>query len=100
MSDNQQPARPYFRTPTITPDGKLVAFVYAGDIWVVPVEGGDAERLTANPAGHSAPRFSPDAAQIAFTSGRPGLGAVYVLPLRGGAVRARARADGDNTATT
>ncbi len=87
MSDNPQPARPYFRTPTITPDGKLVAFVYAGDIWVVPVEGGDAERLTANPAGHSAPRFSPDGTRIAFTSGRTGQGDVYVLPLRGGAVR-------------
>src|SRR4051794_18526549 len=51
MSNSQGSARPYFRTPTISPDGAQVAFVYAGDIWLVSIEGGDAERLTANPAG-------------------------------------------------
>jgi Tol biopolymer transport system component/C-terminal processing protease CtpA/Prc len=87
MSDTQQPARPSLRTPAISPDGALVAFVHAADIWIVPVEGGVAERLTANPAGHGFPRFSPDGAQLAFSSSRTGQGDIYVLPLGGGAVR-------------
>ncbi|HET9221409.1 MAG TPA: peptidase S41, partial [Roseiflexaceae bacterium] len=86
MTDTQQPARPYLRTPAISPDGMLVAFVHAADIWIVPIDGGVAERLTANPAGHGYPRFSPDGAQLAFSSGRTGQGDIYVLPLGGGAV--------------
>jgi hypothetical protein len=43
MNDTQQPARPYFRTPAISPDDTLVAFVHAADIWIVPVTGGVAE---------------------------------------------------------
>ncbi|MEO7912522.1 MAG: S41 family peptidase [Roseiflexaceae bacterium] len=87
MSNTQGSARPYFRTPTISPDGAKVAFVYAGDIWLVSIEGGDAERLTANPAGHSSPRWSPDGTQIAFSSNRTGQGDIYVLPLSGGELR-------------
>jgi len=87
MSNTQGSARPYFRTPTISPDGAQVAFIYAGDIWLVSIEGGDAERLTANPAGHSSPRWSPDGAQIAFSSNRTGQGDIYVLPLAGGDLR-------------
>jgi Tol biopolymer transport system component/C-terminal processing protease CtpA/Prc len=69
----------------IDPLGRQVAFVHAGDIWLVPASGGTAERLTAHSAYHSAPRFSPDGAQLAFSSGRSGSGDVYVLPLNGGA---------------
>ncbi|HEU4328862.1 MAG TPA: S41 family peptidase, partial [Roseiflexaceae bacterium] len=87
MSDSQPTARPYMRTPVISPDGGRIAFVYAGDIWVADARGGDAERLTAHPAGHLAPRWSPDGERIAFTSGRTGTGDLYVLPLRGGEVR-------------
>jgi len=87
MSNTTGSARPYFRTPSISPDGAQVAFVYAGDIWLVSVEGGDAERLTANPAGHSSPRWSPDGARIAFSSNRTGQSDIYVLPLAGGDLR-------------
>jgi Tol biopolymer transport system component/C-terminal processing protease CtpA/Prc len=87
MSNTQGSTRPYFRTPTISPDGAQVAFVYAGDVWLVSIEGGDAERLTANPAGHSSPRWSPDGTRIAFSSNRTGQGDIYVLPLAGGDLR-------------
>jgi tricorn protease len=97
MSDTQQPARPYLRTPAIAPDGKLVAFVHAADVWLVPVAGGVAERLTANPSGHNFPRFSPDGAQLAFSSGRTGQGDIYVLPLSGGDVRRVTYHDAYNT---
>ncbi|MGQ9547305.1 MAG: S41 family peptidase [Roseiflexus sp.] len=83
----QYPARPYFRTPAMDPTGSRVAFVYAGDIWLVATDGGRAERLTAHPANHLWPRWSPDGAAIACTSTRTGQGDVYVVPLDGGAVR-------------
>src|SRR5690606_40358947 len=44
-----------------------IAFVYGGDIWVVPKEGGVANRLTTPPGEESFPRFSPDGSEIAFT---------------------------------
>lgn len=37
----QEPIR-FARTPDISPDGKLVAFSYLGDIWVVEAIGGVA----------------------------------------------------------
>jgi Tol biopolymer transport system component/C-terminal processing protease CtpA/Prc len=79
--------QPFLRTPAVDPDGQRVAFVHAGDIWLVPINGGPAERITANPAYHNAPRFSPDGTALAFSSGRSGHGDVCVLPLNGGAVR-------------
>ena len=82
MNETQIIARPYFRTPSISPDGSQVAFVYADDIWLIAIEGGEAQRLTANPAGHACPRWSPDGTQIAFTSNRSGANDIYRLPLR------------------
>ena len=47
-----------FRYPAISAD--KIAFVYAGDIWLVPKAGGTASRLSS-PAGEELfPRFSPD----------------------------------------
>src|ERR1700712_1585770 len=87
MTNTQPNARPYFRTPTISADGKRIAFVYAADIWLASIEGGDAERLTANPSGHFSPRWSPDGERIAFSSSRTGQSDVYILPLGGGEVQ-------------
>lgn len=87
MIDDHRRARPYFRTPAMAPAGDRIAFVYAGDIWLVASGGGRAERVTAHPANHVWPRWSPDGTSIAYTSGRAGPGDVYVLPLDGGEVR-------------
>lgn len=87
MTDDQHATRPYFRAPSIDPAGSRIAFVYAGDIWLVAASGGHAERLTAHPANHMLPRWSPDGTAIAYTSTRTGQGDVYVLPLNGGEVR-------------
>lgn len=89
--------QPYFRTPSIDPDGSQIAFVYAGDIWLVAASGGRAERLTAHAASHKNPRFSPDGASLAFTADRNGNGEIYVLPLDGGAVRQLTFHDGRST---
>jgi tricorn protease len=80
-------AQPYFRTPQLAPDGRQIAFVHGGDIWLVAAAGGWAERVTANPSTHYSPRFAPDGSALAFCSSRTGAGDIYVLPLGGGPVR-------------
>ena len=44
-----------------------IVFSYAGDLWSVPREGGQATRLTTGPGTETDPIFSPDGSQIAFT---------------------------------
>jgi Tol biopolymer transport system component/C-terminal processing protease CtpA/Prc len=87
MTQASMPPRPYLRTPALAPDGQRLAFVHAGDIWLVSTAGGNAERLTAHPDQHWAPCWSPDGQMLAFSSNRTGSGDLYVLPLNGGEVR-------------
>ena len=87
MSHDSTSGRPYLRTPAVHPDGETIAFVYAGDIWLVAVRGGSARRLTAHPSTHQLPVWSPDGSRIAFTSTRTGAGDLYVMPLDGGDVQ-------------
>jgi tricorn protease len=61
-----------------------IAFVYAGDIWVVPKTGGVAMRLSSPPGEESFPRFSPDGSQIAYTGNYDGNQDVYVVSTMGG----------------
>src|SRR5687768_17200284 len=61
-----------------------ISFVYAGDIWIAPMEGGVAIRLSSPRGVESFPRFSPDGKQIAFTGNYEGNEDVYVMPVSGG----------------
>ena len=61
-----------------------IAFVYAGDIWLVPKAGGTAVRLTASPGEESFPRFSPDGTKIAYSASYDGNVDVFVIPTVGG----------------
>jgi tricorn protease len=82
----QEPIR-LARTPDISPDGKLVAFSYLGDIWVVEAIGGVARPVTSHPAHDLGPVFSPDGRLLAFSSNRHGSYDVYVVPVEGGRPR-------------
>ena len=64
--------------------GDRVAFVYAGDIWTAPADGGRAVRLTTHPGLELFPKFSPDGKWIAFTGQYDGDEQVYVVPAEGG----------------
>jgi tricorn protease len=61
-----------------------IAFVYAGDIWLVSKEGGSAFRLTSSPGEESFPRFSPDGSKVAYSASYDGNVDVYVVPSGGG----------------
>jgi len=56
----------------VTPDGQHVVFDLVGDLYRVPLQGGDAERLTEGMAFDAQPRVSPDGRWIAFISDRDG----------------------------
>ncbi|HPF70385.1 MAG TPA: PDZ domain-containing protein [Candidatus Krumholzibacteria bacterium] len=64
--------------------GDTIVFVYAGDLWTVPVGGGEAKRLTSTVGYLSQPKFSPDGSTIAFTGNYDGNEDVYVIPATGG----------------
>jgi tricorn protease len=64
-----------------------IAFVYAGDIWVVPKTGGTAARFTSPRGEESFPRFSPDGKEIAFTGDYDGNQDLYAVSAGGGVPR-------------
>ncbi len=64
-----------------------IAFCYAGDLWAVGREGGEAQRLTTGAGAETRPRFSPDGSLIAFTGEYDGNPDVYVMPASGGEPR-------------
>src|SRR5262245_1774463 len=71
-----------FREPAVSAD--KIAFVYAGDIWLVPKAGGTAVRLSSPPGEESFPRFSPDGTKLAYSADYDGNIDVYVVPVAGG----------------
>src|SRR5262245_25947790 len=79
----QEPIR-FARLPDISPDGKHIVFSYLGDIWIVETIGGIARPVTMHQAHDTAPVFSPDGQQIAFSSIRHGSYDVFVVPMQGG----------------
>ena len=66
---------------------KSIAFVYAGDIWVAPKEGGTAQRLSSPRGEESWPRFSPSGREVAFSGNYEGNEDIYVMPVSGGEPR-------------
>ncbi|MEO8077041.1 MAG: PDZ domain-containing protein, partial [Acidobacteriota bacterium] len=74
-----------FRYPAVSKT--QIAFVYAGDIWLVPKDGGTAVRLTSSPGEESFPRFSPDGTKVAYSASYDGNVDVFVVDSMGGEPR-------------
>jgi Tol biopolymer transport system component/C-terminal processing protease CtpA/Prc len=87
-------AQPALFEPSLSPDGKIVAFVSGGDIWTAPATGGEARLLVAHPAYEQRPLFSPDGKSLAFISSRTGNGDIYVVDLASGQTRRLTYDDG------
>ena len=64
---------------SVSPDGLTVAFDLLGDIFTMPIGGGEATAIATGPAWDMQPRFSPDGSRITFTSDRAGGDNIWVM---------------------
>ncbi|MFJ7046095.1 S41 family peptidase [Streptomyces sp. NPDC101112] len=72
----------YLRFPHL--HGDLIAFTAEDDVWVAPLDGGRAWRVSADNMPVNHPRISPDGTLVAWTSTRDGAPEVHVAPVDGG----------------
>ena len=98
--DQQAPAppsdpRPYFTEPAISPDRTEITVSSGGDLWSVPLAGGEARLLVSHAANESHPVYSPDGRTLAFVSDRTGGGDIYLLTLANGDLRRLTFDDGN-----
>ena len=63
----------------VSPDGKTVIFDMLGDIYSIPIGGGEATALTDGIEWNIQPRFSPDGKRIAFISDRAGGDNLWIM---------------------
>ncbi len=56
----------------VSPDGQTIVFDLLGDLYTLPVAGGEASPLLVGMAYETQPRFSPDGESVAFVSDRSG----------------------------
>ena len=72
----------------VSPDGRTIVFDMLGDIYSVPIEGGDATALTDGIEWNFQPRISPDGRSIAFISDRAGGDNLWIMNADGSEPRA------------
>jgi imidazolonepropionase-like amidohydrolase/Tol biopolymer transport system component len=84
------------RGAVVSPDGSRVVFETLGKLWVKPMAGGEARRLTSDAEAMEAyPTWSPDGRTIAFVRWTDaGLGEVRTVAAGGGASTVLTRAAG------
>ena len=61
-----------------------IVFTAGGDLWKVPVAGGEAQRLTTDKGQERFARISPDGQWIAYTAEYEGESDVWLIPFEGG----------------
>jgi dipeptidyl aminopeptidase/acylaminoacyl peptidase len=63
----------------VSPDGNEIVFDLLGDLYAIPIAGGEAKALTHDVAWQMQPRYSPDGKSIAFTSDEGGGDNLWIM---------------------
>jgi Tol biopolymer transport system component/serine/threonine protein kinase len=92
----------YIWAPAFAPDGHELAFSReemdgSWHIWMAPVAGGAARRLTSGATPEIYPRFSPDGASIIYHTWGLGANRIYRVPRTGGPSVALTPVDGSDS---
>jgi Tol biopolymer transport system component len=80
----------------VSPDGRTVAMDALGVLWLVPVAGGAARRLTSDLFDIAQPEWSPDGATLTFQSYRDGCFNVWLVRADGTGLRRLTRGPYDH----
>lgn len=83
--------------PALSPDGKSAVFKALNDLWLVPIDGGPARKLTDDRAYEVDPAWSPDGKSIAFASDRAGQTHLFVMDIASGLARQVTDGEGAQT---
>ena len=67
----------------ISPDGKTIVFDMLGDIYTMPIQGGNAKAIRTGIAFEVQPRYSPDGKYISFTSDAGGGDNIWIMNTQG-----------------
>ena len=67
----------------VSPDGKTVVFDLLGDIYSIPIDGGEAKLIRGGHAWEIQPRFSPDGKKLLFTSDAGGGDNIWMMDANG-----------------
>ena len=71
----------------VSPDGRKLVFDMLGDLYSLPIAGGEAKAITTGLPFDSQPKFSPDGKLIAFTSDRDGSDNLWIANADGSGAR-------------
>ena len=82
----------------LSPDGRTIVFELLGDLYTLPVTGGEATRITSGQAYDMQPVFSPDGKRLAFISDRNGSENLWIANANGTRPRAVTTTERDSYA--
>jgi imidazolonepropionase-like amidohydrolase/Tol biopolymer transport system component len=75
----------------VSSDGRSIVFELLGDLYMLPIEGGKATRLTSGQAYDAQPHFSPDGKSVVFVSDRSQSDNLWIVNTDGTGLRALTR---------